>query len=65
MACRAISIVGVLFAHGIGAIPEGVSHRMTETGERAGSVGVLFFFVISGYLITTLLRKGVSAERPD
>ncbi len=26
---------------------------MTETGERAGSVGVLFFFVISGYLITT------------
>ncbi len=52
---RAISIAGVLLAHASTGLSTGPMTK--EIGERAGSLGVLFFFVISGYLITTLLRR--------
>jgi peptidoglycan/LPS O-acetylase OafA/YrhL len=54
---RAVSIGGVLLAHasiGFTGSPGGWPHAL---GERAGSLGVLFFFVISGYLITSLLKR--------
>ncbi len=53
---RAVSIGGVLLAHTSAGV--GWSGPWLHAiGERAGSLGVLFFFVISGYLITTLLRR--------
>jgi peptidoglycan/LPS O-acetylase OafA/YrhL len=51
---RAVSIGGVLLAHSTAGSSASWLHA---AGERAGSLGVLFFFVISGYLITTLLRR--------
>ncbi len=46
---RAISILGVLGFHGMGAISSRISAVLN------GSLGVDVFFVISGYLITSLL----------
>jgi len=52
---RAVSISGVLLAHATTGLASGAG--LHEIGERTGALGVLFFFVISGYLITMLLRR--------
>ena len=51
---RAISILLVLLGHA--AMSDGAPHLMAPF-SHVGNIGVRFFFVISGFLITTLLLK--------
>ncbi|MES2390775.1 MAG: acyltransferase [Acidobacteriota bacterium] len=51
---RAFSILLVLLGHA--ALSDNAPHRLKPFGH-AGNVGVRFFFIISGFLITTLLLK--------
>jgi peptidoglycan/LPS O-acetylase OafA/YrhL len=51
---RGLSILFVLLGHL--ALSQGAPHLLKPFGH-AGNVGVRFFFVISGFLITTLLMK--------
>jgi peptidoglycan/LPS O-acetylase OafA/YrhL len=52
---RAVSIAMVLLAHGVYKIPAHYTNNSVFTYLSNGSLGVRFFFVISGYLITKLL----------
>jgi peptidoglycan/LPS O-acetylase OafA/YrhL len=54
---RAISIVLVLIGHGSATIPSSYQFERYAPYLGNASLGVLTFFVISGYLITYLLRK--------
>jgi len=56
---RAVSIAGVLLAHASASTDGASETGLLKVAERAGSLGVLFFFVISGFLITTLLRREI------
>jgi peptidoglycan/LPS O-acetylase OafA/YrhL len=51
---RAVSIALVLIAHAIGT---GVLQASPRTSGLAGDIGVRSFFVLSGFLITTLLLR--------
>ncbi|GAC1420235.1 MAG: hypothetical protein NVSMB62_14020 [Acidobacteriaceae bacterium] len=51
---RAISILLVLLGHA--AMSDGAPHLLSPF-SHVGNIGVRFFFVISGFLITTLLLK--------
>lgn len=51
---RAISILLVLLGHA--AMSDGAPHLLSPL-SHIGNIGVRFFFVISGFLITTLLLK--------
>src|ERR1700730_13855580 len=51
---RAVSILLVLFGHA--SLSDGAPHAL-KPFNHAGNIGVRFFFVISGFLITTLLLK--------
>ncbi len=53
---RAVSILFVLVSHGQHTIPGGIPAAVGFLGAR-GDLGVLTFFVLSGYLITFLLRR--------
>src|SRR6202521_1564487 len=55
---RAVSILLVLLGHG--AMTGGAPRLLTRFGH-VGNIGVRCFFVLSGFLITTLLLKEVSA----
>ena len=57
---RALCILTVLFAHasGTGVIP------MTRLGHLAGDLGVRGFFVLSGFLITSLLVRELDRPAP-
>ena len=57
---RALCILIVLFAHasGTGAIP------MTRFAHLAGDLGVRGFFVLSGFLITSLLARELDRPAP-
>jgi len=52
---RALAILLVLVSHF--SNPSNVSHRLYSILEWYGNAGVRFFFVISGFLITTLLLR--------
>lgn len=52
---RALSIGLVLFAHCV--IYANHAEWLRQLGTASGSIGVTFFFVLSGYLITSLLIK--------
>ncbi len=54
---RAISILLVLVGHGAATLPVAERFRFLEPYLGNGDLGVMTFFVISGYLITYLLRK--------
>ena len=55
---RAISIVLVLVAHCVARVPDGSSlHNALRAVATNGTTGVSVFFVISGFLITTLLQR--------
>src|SRR5205807_9098473 len=51
---RAVSILLVLLGHA--AMSDGAPHILSPL-SHIGNIGVRFFFVISGFLITTLLLK--------
>jgi peptidoglycan/LPS O-acetylase OafA/YrhL len=55
---RAISILIVIWAHSMWALPASIrDNSMVRLAVGNGANGVAVFFVISGYLITTLLLK--------
>jgi peptidoglycan/LPS O-acetylase OafA/YrhL len=55
---RAISIALVVFSH------SHITHWAGDLGRAYGSLGVRFFFVISGFLITYLmLREGAQSGK--
>src|SRR6185437_13935240 len=53
---RAISIALVIIGHGSATVP-GVSRKLHEFLIDVAGMGVTVFFVLSGFLITTLLLK--------
>jgi peptidoglycan/LPS O-acetylase OafA/YrhL len=52
---RAVAVIAVLFAHSV-IRDQGLPHLNTP-GREAGYTGVTLFFVLSGYLITSLLIR--------
>ncbi len=56
---RAVSILFVIVQHGFGTIPlpDGHVRNLIRQLFGNGNLGVMTFFVISGYLITYLIRK--------
>jgi peptidoglycan/LPS O-acetylase OafA/YrhL len=52
---RAISIIMVLFAHMAGTRNFDLSEPLSQFVKNLGNLGVRVFFVISGYLITSML----------
>ncbi len=55
--------IGVVVWHNYGAIP-GLSSLPALNQLRAGYIGVTLFFVISGFLITTVLLRGATGASP-
>lgn len=57
---RGLGVALVLFSH---SVIYGRAPSLSATGLRSGAAGVTLFFVLSGYLITTLLVREETAMR--